>query len=215
MPTRNRTRFVERAIEYYLKQDYPNKELIIVEEETKSLYQDDPDNAICYLHSPDLIYKSIGEKRNAMCSWADGELIAHWDDDDWHSPRRLSTQVAAMRAQGASLCGLDRLVFYNGERAYLFQTVRRQWLAGGTLIYEKELWRKCPFTEVSNGEDTAFIDAAYKSGAKVAVLSDPSLYVGMIHKSNTTPHNIDAQWGGFSVDQVRNWIGEGACSDSI
>jgi hypothetical protein len=212
MPTRNRTRFLPRAIDCFLKQDYPHKQLLIVEEETRSLDSKDlPDN-IVYLWSPDTIYASIGAKRNAMCAAAAGELIAHWDDDDWHAPHRISTQVEAMCSQSARLCGTDRLVFYNGERAYLFQTVRRPWLAGGTLVYDRSLWRDHPFTEVSNGEDTSFVDAAYKSGAKVAVISDPSLYVGMIHGKNTTPYNIDRQWSGFSVDQVRNWIGEKACS---
>ena len=165
-----------------------------------------------YLWSPDTIYPSIGAKRNAMCAAAAGELIAHWDDDDWHAPHRLSTQVKAMSTQNARLCGTDRLVFYTGERAYLFQTVRRPWLAGGTLVYDRALWRDHPFNEVSRGEDTAFVDKVYQSGAKVAVVQDPSLYVGMIHGKNTSPYNIDRQWSGFSVDEVRNWIGEKACS---
>jgi hypothetical protein len=185
---------------------------LIVEEETRSLDSADLPPGTVYRWSPDVIYPSIGAKRNAMCAEATGELIAHWDDDDWHAPHRLSTQVKAMSMQNARLCGTDRLVFYTGERAYLFQTVRKPWLAGGTLVYDRALWRDHPFSEVSNGEDTSFVDATYKSGAKVAVLSDPSLYVGMIHGKNTTPYNIDRQWSGFSVDQVRNWIGEKACS---
>ncbi len=33
---------------------------------------------------------SIGAKRNLACAEARGELIAHWDDDDWYAPARLS-----------------------------------------------------------------------------------------------------------------------------
>lgn len=222
MPTRNRTRFVAKAIDCFLKQDYPNKHLLIFEEESQSL---DPDlwrernesrPYVIYKWSPTLIYKSIGEKRNAMCRLAfeyNGEmLIAHWDDDDWHSPRRLSTQVEQMRAQGARLCGANSLVFYNGERSWLFKTPRRPWLAGGTLMYERSLWLEQPFQEVSDGEDTAFVDAAHKRNVKMSVIEDPSLYVAMLHGANTTKRDTTG-WGSFDVQQVRRWIEEPACSD--
>lgn len=206
MPTRNRTRFVARAIDCFLAQDYPRKQLVIFEEETKSFDPDLLPWPVVYVESPELIYKSIGAKRNAMCARAKGDLIAHWDDDDWHSPQRLSTQVERMLAEGARLCGADRLVFYNGERAWLYRSVRRPWLAGGTLVYERSLWEEQPFQEVSNGEDTAFVDAACKRGAKVSVIEDPTLYVAMLHDGNTTKRNIDAQWGGFDVERVRDWM---------
>lgn len=205
MPTRNRPDFVRRSIEMFHAQDYPNKELIIFEEDSRSVEQPPP-KGVSYTWSLFPIYKSIGEKRNAMCTAANGSLIAHWDDDDWHSPRRLSTQIEAMHAQGARLCGADRLVFFNYERAWLFETVRKPWLAGGTLVYERALWQEQPFTEVSNGEDVAFIDAAHRRGVKIATVSDPSLYVAMLHGSNTTQRNVDTQWGGFDVDTVRRWM---------
>lgn len=204
MPTRNRTDFVPRAIDCFLRQDYPRKQLVIFEEESNSTV---PASAeITHVTTNINIYRSIGEKRNAMCAAAEGDLIAHWDDDDWHSPHRLSTQIEMMHAHGARLCGADRLVFFNGERAWLFQTVRKPWLAGGTLVYERSLWQEQPFTEVSNGEDVAFIDAAHRRGVKIVAVSDPSLYVAMLHDRNTTTRNIDHQWGGFDVDTVRGWM---------
>lgn len=206
MPTRNRPGFVKRAINLFLRQDYPRKQLLIFEEESRSVNSDLLTSVIVYAWSADVIYHSIGEKRNAMCARADGDLIAHWDDDDWHSPRRLSTQVEAMRAQGARLCGADRLVFYNGESAWLFQTVRKPWLAGGTLVYERSLWTEQAFEETSNGEDVAFIDAAVRRGVKIAAVSDPSLYVATLHGNNTTQRNVDTQWGGFDAEQVRRWM---------
>lgn len=205
MPTRNRPDFVKRSIGLFLAQDYPRKQLLIFDEEDGTDVAAHPE--ITYVWYSRAAYSSIGGKRNAMCARAEGELIAHWDDDDWQSPRRLSTQIATMREQGARLCGVDRLVFYNGERAWLFQTVRNPWLAGGTLVYERSLWQEQPFTEVSNGEDVAFIDAAHRRGAKIAAVSDPSLYVAMLHGGNTTQRNVDSQWGGFDVETVRRWIG--------
>ncbi len=210
MPTRNRPDFVKRSIALFLAQDYPNKKLFIFEEETHSV-DDDVMSAhpnITYVWFDVTLYHSIGAKRNAMCAAADGsDLIAHWDDDDWQSPRRLSTQIEAMRTQRARLCGGNQLVFYNGERAWLFETQRKPWLAGGTLVYERSLWSEQPFQSVSNGEDVAFVDAAHKRGVKIATVSDPSLYVAMLHANNTTKRNIDSQWGGFDVATVQQWIG--------
>lgn len=206
MPTRNRPDFVKRSIELFHAQDYPRKELLILEEESHSVDDTTTDFDVVYEWNDVVMFQSIGAKRNAMCDYASGDLIAHWDDDDWQSPRRLSTQVEAMRTQGARLCGVDRLVFYNGERAWLFETVRKPWLAGGTLVYERSLWAEQPFTEVSNGEDVAFIDAAHKRGVKIATVSDPSLYVATLHANNTTTRNVDSQWGGFDVATVRQWM---------
>jgi O-antigen biosynthesis protein len=208
LPTRNRPDFVKRSIALFQAQDYPNKELLIFEEDSISRSPYLKEDGILYTWSAYIRWPSIGEKRNAMCEEAKGDLIAHWDDDDWQSPRRLSTQIEAMRAQGAQLCGVDRLVFHDGkDRAWLFQTVRKPWLAGGTLVYERSLWQERPFTKVSNGEDVAFIDAAHKRGVKIATITDPSLYVAMLHGANTTTRNIDSQWGGFDVETVRQWIG--------
>jgi glycosyltransferase involved in cell wall biosynthesis len=204
MPTRNRHDFARRSIALFQAQDYPRKRLLIFEDgDARSVGQPPPTDVI-YVRSP--VYKSIGEKRNAMCTVSTGEIIAHWDDDDWHSPRRLSAQVEAMRAQGARLCGLDRLVFYNGERAWLFQTPRKPWLAGGTLMYERSLWQEQPFANMSDGEDTAFVDAAYKRGVKIAILTDESLYVATLHDSNTTKRDTSRLGGSYDADTVRRWM---------
>ena len=111
MPTHNRRPFVPQAIQYFLRQEYDNKELIIV---------DDGDDAIADLvpQEPDIRYLRrerrlpLGAKRNLAVKEARGVLIAHWDDDDWMAPWRLGYQVAALEEAGADLCGLDRLIFY-------------------------------------------------------------------------------------------------------
>ncbi len=44
---------------------------------------------------------TVGSKRNLACEEARGSLIAHWDDDDWHAPRRLRCQVEALLEDGS------------------------------------------------------------------------------------------------------------------
>jgi hypothetical protein len=202
---------LERSINCFLKQDYPRKQLFIYEEESDSfevVQEASRAASIQYKWSPHR-YHNIGQKRNAMCEVVTGDLIAHWDDDDWHSPSRLSTQVAALIAKGARLCGMNSLVFYDGVQARQY-SVRRDppWLAGGTLIYERSLWQEQPFIEVlpqNEGEDTAFVDAAFRRGVKIATIEDPSLYVAMLHDRNTAKRNVES-YSGFDVAQVRKWM---------
>lgn len=211
MPTTDRRNYVRQAIELFVRQDYPRKQLVIVEdgvEDCSDVTFDALGNGVRldYTHLGPF-RKSIGEKRNIACERAEGDLIAHWDDDDWHAPRRLSVQVDAMLRARARLCGVDRLVFFDGRDAFLFQSVRHPWLAGGTFMYEKALWRELGgFLPQSSGEDIAFLDAASRRRVEIATLTDQSLYVAMIHNHNAEPKRRDSQWGGFDANTVRQWM---------
>lgn len=112
MPTHNRRRFVPLAIDYFLQQDDPHRELIIIDDgsnDVRDLVPDDPrirDLPLQRRHS-------IGAKGNLACRHAHGELIAHWDDDDSMAPWRLSYQGEQLLEQDADLCGVDQLFFYD------------------------------------------------------------------------------------------------------
>src|SRR5258706_2461801 len=140
MPTRNRRQFVGQAIWYFLRQDYPRKELIVL---------DDGDDAVGDLVPADARVRyvrlekrlSIGAKRNAGCEMSAGDFIAHWDDDDWMAPQRLSTQMATLLRGDAELCGVGELLYYGLEsgEAWLYRPTAGDppWLAGGTLLYRR------------------------------------------------------------------------------
>jgi len=125
MPTANRRRFVPQAIRLFQRQDYPNRELVIVDDGGDAV--DDltpPDPAIRYVRLDGA--RTLGAKRNVGVSLCRGDLIMHWDDDDWMAPCRISCQVAALLAAKAAVCGLDRTLFYDLARgcAYLAQYER-------------------------------------------------------------------------------------------
>lgn len=50
--------------------------------------------------------RTIGAKREIACEHARGEIIAHWDDDDWYGPSRLREQLAPIIANEADITGL-------------------------------------------------------------------------------------------------------------
>src|SRR6266508_6587563 len=112
MPTANRRSFVGKAIEYFRRQVYPNKELIILDDGIDPIEDLVPcENNIFYVRlTPRL---SVGAKRNLACDKAQGEIIVHWDDDDWHATHRISYQVESLLQTNADVCGINTLLFYD------------------------------------------------------------------------------------------------------
>jgi len=102
MPTHNHRRFVPQAIQYVLRQDYRHRELLIVDDGTdpiRDLVPETPD--VRYLR---LDHKcTIGTKRNLACQEAKGEIIVHWDDDDWMATWRITYQVDNLRKTRAGI----------------------------------------------------------------------------------------------------------------
>ncbi|MCP4289319.1 MAG: glycosyltransferase family 2 protein, partial [Gammaproteobacteria bacterium] len=188
MPTHNRRPFVGKAIEYFLRQDYPDRELIIVDDGTdpiEDLVPDDP--RIHYLRQDHK--RTIGAKRNLACKEAQGEIIAHWDDDDWIAPWRLRYQVESLVKEQADICGLDKLLFYDPKSGqswqYVYPERGRLWVAGGTLCYTKAFWKRNPFPDIDVGEDTRFVWS--NSSKKVLALQNYTFYVALIHPGNISP----------------------------
>ena len=104
MPTRDRPHFARQAIAYFNRQDYPDRELLILDDGCDPIARLVPCNPrIRYIRLPSRL--RLGAKRNLACREARGELIAHWDDDDWMAPDRLSVQVNALLNSNAQVTG--------------------------------------------------------------------------------------------------------------
>jgi glycosyltransferase involved in cell wall biosynthesis len=191
MPTYNRRQFVPHALEYFLHQDYPNRELIIV---------DDGHDAIGDLSEglPNVHYfrlptrLSIGAKRNLACQRAQGEIIAHWDDDDWYSSDRLRYQVAPIIAGKADITGLENAfvlelpagVFWTSHPR-LHQQLFVGNVHGGTLVYRKELLAEgLRYPEINLAEDASLLHGAMRRGKRLLRLSNPGVFVYVRHGRN-------------------------------
>ena len=190
MPTRNRREFVPKAIEYFLRQTYPNKQLVIGEDAGDPI----PDDVLC-VHGnvwAQICHKglTLGAKRNVLVEACCDSLIAHWDDDDWYGPERLQLQVDAMQAQHADVCGLDSPLFYDLRtgKAYRYHCPIRPYLYSATLMYTREYWARSPFPDIQVASATPFVwgagrldHAAFLNG------TGSGWYVGMAHDGNTSP----------------------------
>lgn len=188
MPTYNRRRFVPRAIDYFLRQDYPNKELVIIDDGTDrvaDLILADP--RIRYFGLPQCA--STGAKRNLACKRAAGSLVAHWDDDDWYAPWRLTHQVEQLLETHADICGLDRVFFYAPKEKkgweYVYPPDQRAWVYGASLCYTRAFFQTHPFADLRVGEDSSFVWADAR--ARVHPLKTNRWMVGLVHGENASP----------------------------
>ncbi|HEY1902809.1 MAG TPA: glycosyltransferase [Terracidiphilus sp.] len=186
MPTWNRRAFIPGALACFLAQDYPNLELLVIDDGSdpiRDLLPADP--RIRYFRLDEKL--NIGSKRNFACARAQGEFIAHCDDDDWYPSSRISRQVHALQSSGAGVTGTSTNYFYDprlrqGYR-YTYAGSAGDWLAAP--VYRRSVWERKPFDAIQVGEDVRFVAGIPKS--ERLDLRDPGLVIAMIHAANTSP----------------------------
>jgi glycosyltransferase involved in cell wall biosynthesis len=204
MPTFNRRAFVPHAIRYFLRQDYVNKELIIIDDGPDSIEDLVPDNPIIHYHRlPGKL--TLGAKLNMACRFAKGDLIVNWDDDDWYAPGRLAYQVNAMQNTNVYICGINKLFYYDVKKKTAFQYIypsgQRTWLLGSSLCYRKEFWSQNLFADINIGMDGLFVWKT--TDDHINVLPDASFAVHMIHDSNVSPKKTEgAWWHRYPVEEI-------------
>jgi glycosyltransferase involved in cell wall biosynthesis len=213
MPTADRRAFVPQAIRYFLRQDYRNRELIVLDDGSDAVTDMIPaDPRIRYIRLE--AKRSLGAKHNLACDLARGEVIAHWDDDDWMAEWRLSYQVQELlRQPPMTLCGLARLLFYeprtNRAWEYIYPPTERErtWMGGGTLCYRKQFWEQHRFPEMNEGWDTVFVWGL--TDTNVLPLSNHTFYVGTVHPHNSSPKRTDSLgWHAFPVQEIHRLLRE-------
>lgn len=186
MPTANRAAFVPGAVVCFLAQDFPERELLVLDNGTEAIEHLLPrDPRIRYQRAASTL--KLGELRNRACELARGDILVHWDDDDWYPPDRISRQVDRLR-KGAELCATSRVYFLasDGSRAWEFHSGgTRPWLAGSSFAYTRAAWRRCGFERIRVGEDSRF--AASVPRERIADLADPGLVIATIHAGNSSP----------------------------
>jgi len=214
MPTADRRPLVAQSMRYFLRQDYPNRELIIVDDGVDAIADLIPeDRRISYIRLK--TRRTIGEKRNLACERSRGQLIAHWDDDDWSADWRLSYQVNALGESGTkSACGLTSILYYDPcrERAwcYVYPEHRRRWVAGNTLCYRKELWQQHRFPHLNQGEDTRFVWSLPQTS--ILPLPNNKFYVATLHQRNSSPKRTqEPWWNPCSSLEVQSVMGTDFC----
>jgi len=139
------------------------------------------------LHLPGNL--SIGATRNAGCEAARGEIIAHFDDDDWSDPGRLQDQIGRLLASPCcEVTGYREMRFTDGRAWWLYHGPPKYAL-GTSLVYRREWWLGHKFPEVMVGEDAGFSAQSASRGGLVSVEAGEMMWA-TIHPGNTSPRQM-------------------------
>lgn len=131
---------------------------------------------------------TVGEKRNIANGMARGEIIVHFDDDDWSHPDRIAQQVEFLVSSGKQMVGYHDLFYFRvSDRSfwrYHFQGLPCVYASGTSQCYYKSWWEKHPFKKKIVGEDSEFAFEARDAG-ELASIPDPGMIVVRSHGRNT------------------------------
>lgn len=188
--TRNRPQWLPQAIEAFRLQTYVNRELLVLSDgsDVRSLIPDDPQIRHVHLDGA----PEIGEKRNFGSSLSFGEIIAHWDDDDYSAPGRLEDQVQRLLESGKPVTGYHSMRFTDGSSWWLYRNHHADYSLGTALCYRKAWREKHPFPPKQVAEDVDFVSVARAQGAIVSVEAGEMMHA-TIHAGNTSPRSLDAR----------------------
>ncbi|SEB19851.1 glycosyltransferase family 2 protein [Pedobacter hartonius] len=186
MLTANRPNFVPLAVGHFLNQTFRNAELVIIDDGKESVGHLLPDHhRIKYFYSEPI--GSIGKKRNYACEKSRGEIIMHWDDDDWYAHDWISRQLTVLESSDADICGLNKIMFFSPlvKKFWNYENpnTKEPWLSGATLAYRRSFWEKHPFRDVNIGED---YDYVWNKGAKIIAHDYSEGFIATLHANNTT-----------------------------
>lgn len=188
--TRHRPALLQRALDCFLAQTYPRKELVILFEQDDAATcellerrpRDERIRPVCVERSPD---KKLGHLRQYAIHQSRGDFVCQWDDDDWYHQDRLSHQYTALRDAGRQASILSRWMMFDAtpgnHRAYI--SYPRLW--EGSLLCGRELIQQRPYANLERDEDTPVVYALSEAGAVHVIEDAPHLYVYTVHGSNT------------------------------
>lgn len=159
-----RAHMLDRVIENFSRQDLQEKELIIIlnKNDIKLKISLAPNIRLFKLDE----LKTLGECLNFGFMQARYEVIAKFDDDDYYSPSYLTNSLRLLKETGSSVVGKAAIfVYFKKDKLFtvfrprmnhFFLKNKKVFLAGGTLVFKKEVLEKVQFQELNSGEDVQF-----------------------------------------------------------
>lgn len=171
----NRPQFFNNILTNFNRQQYKNKELIIILNHDSMNLESYRNRVRHYANVsifqvPERI--SLGQCLNAGIERARFPLIAKVDDDDYYSAYYLKEQVGALRRTNSDIVGKHScLVYLGASKKLLVRSPEEaskfvEFVQGGTILFKKEVLRKVRFTDRSVGEDVTFLRQCRKKGFK-------------------------------------------------
>ncbi len=213
--TSNRIILLKQAIQCFIDQAYPKKELIIVGS-GKNRFKSALESHLDYLNRDDIHFtwypeddNNLGKKRNLSMNLANGEIFCNWDDDDLYHPERLSLQYQHMNRKNADACFLTDFLQFFEKKQELFWV---DWSYQDILQKNEQNFHTSMMIKRDDrfhypeegphsikGEDSAFMNKIFNR-IKIAQLPNHGfLYLYRFHKRNMLPYEHHLQVAGFGA----------------
>ena len=167
---------LDNVIANYTRQTHPRRRLIVVTNSAAFDLAEVADRlseigGARVIEMPEDV--SLGLCLNAALDMTTSRYVAKFDDDDRYGMEYLSDMMIAHRFAAAAVVGKHShyAVFSNDGRGYLRFAGREfcdvSWVAGGTLVIDRERTGALRFEDRSIGEDGAFLSACLRRGHAV------------------------------------------------
>lgn len=203
MPSYNRAKTIERAVQSILNQTYKDIEIIIVDDNSI----DNTEEVVKTINNEQITYirnksnKGANESRNIGIRAAKGELIAFQDSDDEWLSNKLEVQLKALKETNADLvtCGFYR---YENDECVKFPKEKIK----DEEIANKLLYGNFISTQTVIGKRECFVEENFDS--KFPRMQDWELMIRMsrkfkIHFVNEPLVNVYLQDNSISKDNTK------------
>lgn len=191
----NRPHFFKKLLANYQTQIIGSKELIVILNNDRMSLKE---HRLLAQKVPNVrVYKlpqsySLGRCLNYGIQQARYSFVAKFDDDDYYGPHYLTGALRAFIRSKADVVGkLTHYLYLKASNLLVLQLPNREntfveWIAGGTIMARRSLFRQVPFPDRSLGEDVVFLNRCTARGLRIYA-SDRYDYV-YIRRTNTASH---------------------------
>ena len=202
---RGREKFLEQSVKYFLRQDYPNKDMYIigdsdeVVENTTAYPIDTGYNNIYRLDialGTNVPTFTPGRKRNIACFSAyHSDLLALWDDDEYFAPHRLYVQAEPIINGLADISACHMELLYDTRHNGLYRcsdeahnALFRYGVRSNTLMFKSSYWHtdNLRYEDSRSGEDTRYMLALLDYGARLFQVRDTTAFISIRHNTNVS-----------------------------
>jgi len=215
-PTFGRDGYLARTLRWVFEQTYTNLEWLVLDDspQPSRFLATNSDPRIRYSHSANRL--SIGEKRNRLVEEARGNVIVHFDDDDYYAPRFVETMLGCLERNGGDfvnlsswylydmrheffgywdlklITGLHFMCYADGLKIGSFAAHNNAALVnnhlgyGFTYAYRKKVWTAGPFPSINWGEDMQFVMAAMGKFQLSSVSDSSGLVLHVLHRQSSS-----------------------------
>jgi glycosyltransferase involved in cell wall biosynthesis len=190
LPTRGRPQYARQALQCFLSQTYTHRELIIFDDVQDPSFPEDPHmDGVFYAQHPYPL--TIAEKRNCCCEMARGDIVVHFDSDDWSASDRIADQLQRIKDTDKAVTGYHSMYFYGEEdgQAYWYKRAIDGYVLGTSLCFLKGFWKDHPFHQTKQMNEDNYFCGQAKKWDQLSTAEAGSLMVARIHSGNTSIKN--------------------------